>query len=264
MKMNYELKNEYANRKSKNKPIIFVITFLLIVLITHTINPKFIPSIFSYLFSPFWKVESDIRYGNEYINHADLIKKIDQIERDMQYKDALIKSAELLKKENEELKSILNRKENKNLVLAQILKKPPYSFYDTLILDVGEKDKIEKGNLVYIGATIPIGIVDEVYEDTCKIKLYSTPKEKFDALVGPKNIEITAFGKGAGVFEAQLPRDAFISEGDMVSIPSISNSFVGVVKKIVFEPSSPFSTILFSQPININELKWVEILINSK
>jgi cell shape-determining protein MreC len=264
MKMNYELKNEYANRKSKNKPIIFVITFLLAVLIVHIIKPSLIPGVFSYLFSPFWKVESDIRYGNEYINHADLIKKIDQMERDMDNQDALIKSYQVLKKENEDLKAILNRKENKNLILAQILKKPPYSFYDTLIVDVGEKDKIEKGNLVYIGATIPIGTVDEVYANTSKIKLYSTPKEKFDALVGPKNIEITAFGKGAGVFEAQLPRDAFISEGDTVSIPSISNSFVGVVKKIVFEPSSPFSTILFSQQININELKWVEISINNK
>lgn len=262
--MNYELKNEYVNKKGKNKPIIFVITFLFIVLITHIINPKFIPSIFSYLLSPFWKVESDIRYGNQYINQDDLINRLDQMERDMENKDALIKSSELLKKENEELKSILNRKENRNLILAQILKKPPYSFYDTLVVDVGEKDKVEKGNLVYIGATIPIGIVDEVYANTSKIKLYSTPKEKFDAIVGPKNIEITAFGKGAGVFEAQLPRDAYISEGDIVSIPSISNSFVGVVKKIVFEPSSPFSTILFSQPININELKWVEILLNNK
>jgi hypothetical protein len=52
--------------------------------------------------------------------------------------------ADALKKENEDLKALMGRKEDKNMILSQVIKKPPYSPYDSFILDVGEGHGIKK------------------------------------------------------------------------------------------------------------------------
>lgn len=263
MKMNYELKSEYANKTNKNKPIIISLIIVFLAIVVHFLFPKFFPSLFLSIAKPFWKVENNTRDGKITLSSQELILKINELERTLQDKKALYDYSDALKKENEDLKALMGRKEEKNMILSQVLKMPPYSVYDSFILDVGENNGIEKGDIVYVGSHIPIGEIVEVYKNSSKASLYSSSGQKFIATVGAKNIPINAYGKGNGSFEAQLPRDATVVEGDVVSIPQLSNSFIGIVNRVVFEPTNPFLTILFSQSINIFEIKWVQVELNS-
>lgn len=263
MKMNYELKSEYANKTNKFKPIIVSSIMVFIVIIIHFFFPKFFYSLFITIAKPFWKIETNTKDGKLALNSQELMAKIDELERVLQDKKALYDYSDSLKKENEDLKALMGRKEDKNMILSQVLKKPPYSIYDSLILDIGEDYGVTKGDIVYVGSHIPIGEIVEVYKNSSKASLYSSGGQKFVATVGSKNIPINAYGKGGGSFEAQLPRDAQVVEGDIVSIPQLSNSFIGIVNRVVFEPTNPFLTILFSQSINIFEIKWVQVELNS-
>ncbi len=263
MKMNYVLKSEYANKTNKYRPIILCSVLVFVFIIIHFIYPKFFPTIFITIAKPFWSFENNIKDGNTGLSAQELLAKINELEKILQDKKALYDYSDALKKENEDLKALMGRKEDRHMILSQVIKRPPYSPYDSFILDIGEGHDIQKGDIVYIGSHIPIGEVVEVYKNSSKVSLYSSGNQKFIATVGPKNIPITAYGKGGGSFEAQLPRDAQVIEGDIVSIPQLSDSFIGIVNKVVFEPSDPFSTILFSQSINIFDIKWVEIELNS-
>ena len=77
--------------------------------------------------------------------------------------------------------------------------------------------------------------------------------------IGKNNIQAIALGIGGGAFEVILPKDVKIVENDTVMIPDLSTSVFGIVKNITIDAGRAFSTILFSQPINIYEQKWVFI-----
>jgi len=64
---------------------------------------------------------------------------------------------------------------------------------------------------------------------------------------------------GGGNFEVKLPRGVDIREGDVISFPAINTQIVGVVEKIKVKAADPFQTILFKSPVNIYELRFVEI-----
>jgi hypothetical protein len=56
-----------------------------------------------------------------------------------------------------------------------------------------------------------------------------------------------------------LPDD---NEFDDPLIPSPSNSqwFPGVVKSIIFDPRDPFQAVLARAPVNIQELRFVQVV----
>jgi cell shape-determining protein MreC len=162
--------------------------------------------------------------------------------------------------ENKKLKSILGRAEDRKLILASVLSRPNSSPYDSLIIDAGKNLNIQNGDTVVVGGDISIGAVSYVYGKSSKVELFSNPNNSMDVLVGESNIATSAKGKGAGNFEIELPRDISIKIGDIVSAPSIDVKMLGVVEYIDINPSNPFQKILFKSPVNIRNIKWVQII----
>jgi cell shape-determining protein MreC len=168
----------------------------------------------------------------------------------------------ILIQENTDLKDLLGRKSiYSKAVLASILVKPSFSPYDTLIVDIGTDAGVVVGDKVSADGNIFIGRVSEVYANSSKVILYSSPDEKVLVLVGSNNVLKEAVGIGGGNFKIELPREIDIKEGDDVVIPSISPNIFGIVEKVEYKEADSFQTVLFKSPINVLELKWVEILI---
>jgi cell shape-determining protein MreC len=229
-------------------PFKIITGIIIVLLLLYIFAPTFLPSIFLKIASPFWNI---VKPSEEEL--AQIISSKD-------YESALVLE---LRKENEALKEILNRNTDASSTLAYILKKPPFTAYDTFIIDIGLKDNIKVGEKIYAGENILLGEIAEVYDSTSKVRLYSTPGEKYEVTLGvgtsTDNIQVGATGRGGGSFEIVVPRDLKIKEGDTVVIPSLTPNVFGIVKDIVTEDTNTFSTVLFSQPINIYQLKWVEL-----
>ncbi len=247
--MNYVLKSNHRNTRSFLPRVLKIVIGLLVVLsVLYIFFPRVLPAFFTAIVRPFWNIEQDIRYG---ASSVEELRKIYREEASNHARNSAIYQ------ENEDLKKLLGRSTVNDPLLATILKKPPFSAYDTFILDVGENHGVAKGDRVYALGNIPIGEIGEVIGNTSKVLLYSSSGEKFDILIGTSSIQATAVGKGGGYFETSLPRESKITVGDTVLVPTFSNSFVGKVEGIASEPSEPFSKILFRQPVNIYELRWV-------
>ncbi|MEA2112366.1 MAG: rod shape-determining protein MreC [Patescibacteria group bacterium] len=167
----------------------------------------------------------------------------------------------LLEKENYELKTMLGRKdEDQEFILANILAKPNLSPYDSLILDIGKSEGAKKGAKVLINDNIILGELEEVYSKTSKVRMYSFPSDKLEVAVGFNKIIGTAEGKGGGNFEIKFPRDVIFEKGDVVVLPDMDLLILGTVESILTTPEDPLQTLLFRIPINIFELRWVQIL----
>lgn len=269
MKMSFHLRNRnfLANDKTKRNNI-FSIVFVIFVIV-----------IFSFSLSrdmlfktgtPLWTIKNNINtfFLNNILvlnSKTNLIKENSLLNEKIKLNEKEYALFNLLKKENEDLKNILNRKkDDQKFILGSVLVKPFMSPYDTLIIDVGTSKGVSVGNVVVVDGNTFIGFVSETYSDTSKVVLYSSPGEKVKVLIGDNNIEKEAIGLGGGNFKVEIPTEIDVKEGDLVVIPAISTNIFGVVEKVEFKESDSFQTVLFKTPVNIAELKWVEVLLSNK
>lgn len=239
--MSYEHRSNVRNNNVPSivKALSLIVLFIFII---YFLFPNFLPKILYTIISPFWS-SKNILTDEENVISLDL-------------HNATISE---LQRENEDLKNILHRNASSSpMILAHIVKKPPFTAYDSYIVDIG-KNNVQIGYKVYALGNVLIGEVSEVIGSFAKVKLYSSYGEKFTALIGKNNIQANVTGNGGGTFESILPKDVKISLGDVVTVPDINNSVFGIVRDISVDPARAFTTVLFSQPVNIYEQKWVQI-----
>ena len=162
--------------------------------------------------------------------------------------------------ENLKIKEILGRKnENRHIILAGILSKPNQSPYDTLIIDIGAKEGVLLGQRAIALGNIPVGFIAETYDSTSKVVLLSNPGEKTEVIVESRDIFMQIVGRGGGNFEMILPKDLILEKGTEVVLPGITPYIVGIVQTILSDPRDSFQKALLLSPVNIQELKFVEV-----
>jgi cell shape-determining protein MreC len=207
--------------------------------------------------------------GAYFSSKRSLYEENEELSQKLQARDAERSDYDILARENESLKKILWRlPENKNLVLAAILGKPNRSPYDTLLIDLGEEAGVTEGNMVYAYGDIPLGRIASVTSDTGKVTLFSSPGEKTEVAV-PSSLRDThnggifweVTGRGGGNFEMILPRDFILNKGDAVVLPGIATKTVAVAETVLSDPRSPWKTALLKSPVNIQEIKFVQVEI---
>lgn len=195
----------------------------------------------------FFKSKKGLTAKNE-----ELLNQLGEYEAEMSNYNTLLA-------ENNSLKEILGRSGQADFILGSILSKPNKSAYDTLVIDLGEKDGIVVGDEVFALGDIPIGRIDQVYSNTSKAVLYSTAGEKKEVVVGEKNVYLEAVGRGGGNFEINIPRNLELTPGTEAVLPGIFPYTLARVETIISDPRDSFSKALLVSPVNIAELKFVEI-----
>jgi cell shape-determining protein MreC len=204
--------------------------------------------------SSFTKLSSVFTSKAVLVNENEALKN--QI-RDMSLK---LLDRNLLYEENLTLKEKTGRSGFNQTITARVLAKPPQSIYDTLIIDVGSNEGVKVGERVLYGDNIVVGEIAEVFETTSKVKLFTSPGESIDVVIGKQAVPAVATGYGSGNFEIKIPRDISVSEGDPILVPNIMPHILGVVEYIESKQSDPFKYILFKSPISPFEIETVEVL----
>ncbi|MBM2817828.1 MAG: hypothetical protein HW401_418 [Parcubacteria group bacterium] len=264
--MNYPLRNS-SKPRNKNKRLKFLIAAIIFaILFLISLTGAFKISL-NNIILPFWKSDSYIgqKFSNTFSiigSKKSLIAENRRLGEELNKIKADLSIQKIIQKENEDLKALLGRDEiKKNAILSAVLVRPSISPFDIIIIDVGLDKGVKAGDRVLYEGSVAIGEVEEAYVHSSKIKLYSSPGEKFIALVGERSVQVEAEGLGGGNFSAKLPRDIEVNEGDAAVVPSISASIFGFVQKIELNPTDSFQKIIFKIPVNLSELKWVTVEI---
>jgi len=165
----------------------------------------------------------------------------------------------LLKEENERLVNLLSRVSDTGRIAAGVLLHPNISLYDTLVVDVGEENGIAVGNRVFASDRVYIGIVEEIYKKTSRVRLLSSPDYETNIILGESDVELTAVGNGGGNFILMVPRNISVSVGENIRLPGLSGGLVGRVSVIESRQADAFQTVYARLPINIYTLPDVFI-----
>lgn len=259
------LRNKQEQRK-KIGVISAAVFFLAIILLFRVSVMNGLRVAAHAVFSPFLSLKNNIAgglasYGANLESKKALIAENEALKNTAETERVNALDRGVLLDENTKLKEILSRtKEEKNLILGVILAKPNQSPYDTLIVDAGENLGVKVGSRVFAFGNVLIGEVSEVYGASSNIKLYSTSGETLRVIVDGTGIYTEAIGRGGGNFEITLPRDVVITSGiTTLSIPGITPQIVATVEQVISDPRDPFQKILAISPVNVQELKFVEV-----
>ncbi len=259
------------DKKQNTRKIIYtgLVVFVLVYIILFTRVFNIISSDVNFIAVPIWKTQSTISDIITNINvwfesKKSLEEKNRRLKDDLDIAGGKLIDRNLLYNENIKLKGLLGRKAKTGVyVFAAVLTKPDRSLYDTIIIDIGKNSGVKKNDKVLYGDNIVIGKIAEVFDNSSKVLLLSSPREKVDVVIGSNNISAIADGRGGGNFEIKLPRDAKVYIGDAVSVPGMDTHILGVVEYIESTPSDPFKTIIFRGTVDIFKLKWVEVITGS-
>ncbi len=167
---------------------------------------------------------------------------------------------QILKTENDQLKELLGRVPAKSsMILGTILAKPNSSPYDTIIIDIGADVGLIEGQRVFANGSIPIGKISSVYANSALVVLYSSPGETTEAQVSGSNASVELTGRGGGNFEMSVPLLLATEKGASVVLPNIESQVVAIVEDVISTPTDPLKKVLLRSPVNIQELKWVQV-----
>lgn len=169
---------------------------------------------------------------------------------------------EVLLAENTELKRLLGRgEEGSPRVLATVLARPPFSPYDTLVIDIGEAHGVSAGDVVFAGGANAIGTVREVSARSSRVILYSAPGEEHQVLLRG-TVPLPVAGQGGGSLIGELPTGSAVAPGDSVVFPDIAARFIATVVYVEESTGESFINVYLRLPVNPEELRFVEVSLS--
>lgn len=259
--MSYLL-DKKSKRNGHITVIIFVIVFLILIYFRTSIFSG-LSYVSSTVFRPFLVLKNSASARldgfSSYLNSKDYLnKRIADLESKRADDEARMANYNTVLAENESLKEILGRKDEKKITtLAVILGKDNQSLYDTLIIDAGIAHGITVGARVFALGDIPIGYVDTVNEGTSKVILFSNSEQR--TAITFRETLFDLVGRGGGNFELILPRDFLVEKGEQVVLPGIMPYVVAVVSDIISDPRDSVKKALLVSPVNTSALKFVQV-----
>lgn len=262
--------NYLLDRKSKRKKVGKIVFGFFVLLIIFYFRVG-IFKVFSGVLSPIFRpVLSSGNVVGEKINlvpsffrsKGSFLEENQNLQNKLDSLSARLANYNSILDENIKLREILGRKKDgTSVVLGEILSKPNRSPYDTLVIDLGERHGIKAGDLVLALGAIPIGRVAEVLSSSSKVVLFSNWGKRTEAIVSGKDVFIQAVGRGGGNFEITLLRELILEKGEEILLPGGDARVLGIVEATISDPRDAFNKVLVVSPINIQELKFVQVEI---
>jgi cell shape-determining protein MreC len=192
-----------------------------------------------------------------------LQKQIQLLEQEIASQQGIRTTLLYLEKENDELRALVGASTTPSIT-AGVIARPPFSPYDTVIIDRGADDGIVSSAPVYYGASRALGYVRTVYNKHALITLFSSPNVETTVYVFGPNIFTTAYGEGGGVIRISVPQGVAITEGDIVTLPSLAGGVLGTVHTVRSVPTEPEQHAYVVLDVPLQSLRLVRVSTQSQ
>ncbi len=177
---------------------------------------------------------------------------------------------ERLEKENQQLRDQLGliKKEEFNLVAANIIGQDPNNLIQFINIDKGSNNKIEENQPVIIANNFLIGKITEVTPTSSKIILITDSYSKINAQIQEAEANGIVKGEhGLGLMMEMIPQDKIIKRNDKVITSGISSDFpiglyIGEVEEVNTADNELFQKARIKSSVDFKGLRVVFIIID--
>lgn len=163
-----------------------------------------------------------------------------------------------------DLEQKISRKETLDKTIsANIVFGGGYLFSDSIFLDKGSEDGVEKGDFVIYKSFFALAKIEEVFSKYSKAAPFSVFGKKTTLRSGlEKNVLFEAEGRGGREIFASLPKGSGINAGDGVYIAENPQFLVGLVEIAEKKESRDFEEISIVFPFSLRSIAEADIIKN--
>jgi cell shape-determining protein MreC len=140
--------------------------------------------------------------------------------------------------ENDELRALLGTAREERIA-AGVIGRPPYTPYDTIILDRGSEAGIQQYAPVFLGTGLAIGYVRSTTERSALVTLFSSSGVETSVYIFGPDIFARAHGIGGGAVRIDVPQGIALTKGDLVVLPSLDSGVLGTIDATESTPTDP-------------------------
>lgn len=215
------------------------------------------------LMTPFYGIKSYLETSSGTIpsyfrERSELHARIQSLEQELQKQNGMQQSLDYLEAENSELRSVLGATTTKRIV-AGVITRPPYSPYDTFVIDQGSDDGIVQYAPVFYGNNLALGYVEAVFPKYALVTLFSSPHVETTVYIFGPNIFTRAFGDGGGVVRLSIPQGIPVHEGDTVILPSLDTGVLGNISSVISNPTEPEQRAYVTYETPLQSIRLVSV-----
>lgn len=264
MKMNSLLKSKPKN--NIRKVVIIILLCCAGLGGIQFVFPRALTTTVLILAKPLWVIRDGIsRSTSGFFGHFERVKTLQKENdalreelyvlkvKEYQFDHALIEYADL--------KTLMNASSSKSssAVIARVISKPPFTPYDTFVVDKGSEDGVLMGDLVYANDALVIGRVHQVTQHNAYVTLFSSGDQTQEFVVSRTGVSVATTGMGGGNFALYVPKDFDIVVGDTLSEPSYDSGIVATVYALDETSQNSFKRVYARVPKAIFQSKFVRI-----
>lgn len=212
--------------------------------------------------------------GRKVANIAAIFSEIANLRKDNQRLSedlirAKVDSTKLteLEIENQELKKLLNYKEahpEMKLISANVIGLDPTNFYDSVVIDRGSDDGIEKGMAVVLLGVL-VGKIDQVMPRTSQVLLITSKDSIVQVMLESSRTAGVLKGGISGMTLENIPLDTPVAAEENVITSGLGGKlpkglFVGKAGKEVSVKSDIFKTVEVKSEVNFSKLETLFVV----
>ena len=254
-------------------PVIILSVCIIILTVSHNYSQDDVRSVFLNLLYPFQKLtssayKSGVNLKRAILSVREMCSKENALEREIESLSLEIRLLRSLRRENKKLRELLaiKNKYNYQIIFAEIIAGDITSLYDSVIIDKGEKNNIEK-NMPVMTARGIVGITQDVGAYSARVITILNPNCKLGVFVGKNSVRGVMQGKGdyciikyiSAEENIEVGNRVYTSEGGGIDPEGIK---VGRVFRIDKKTHDIFQIVYVLPYVNIRNLDRVAVIKN--
>jgi cell shape-determining protein MreC len=191
-------------------------------------------------------------------DRSELLSEIQDLRETIGAQSGSAATIERLTEENEEFRALLGD-DTEERIAAGVIARPPFSPYDSFVLDRGTEDGITEGAIVYHTSDYAIGYVRHAYSKSSVVALFSSPGIESTVYVYGPDIYATAYGEGGGIIRISVPQGVSLTEGNVVVLPTLDTGILGTIGTVTSVPTQPEQHAYLSFPVSMQSIRIVGV-----
>jgi rod shape-determining protein MreC len=261
--------------KNKRKKNIFI--YIVVIIIIFIVNPFHIFDSFrNVIMAPLAPIlHSSFNKGTYIAERVDMLihmrtlySENQLLKHDIQQFRAHESFDADIANENKMLREELNLlpRDEVHLMGAEVILRDPLGGNQWVMINRGKNDGVNIGDGVIVGDSIFIGAIDELTDNTARVKLITHPDNSVNIVTARSSSEAIAYGEhGLSVVVEDIKKDDDVVDGDMFVTSSIGNTFprgfnVGTIQGIKFSQDNLFKKGTIVPLIELSDLNFVFVI----
>ncbi len=261
---NFSLKtkgNSLLNSKERRNTTYLI--WIVVAFIVLIFGKNIVGGISASLTSPLYTIKHYMETSGATIpvfirGRLDLLNQIQTLEQEISSRQGVTATLTYVMEENKELRALLQASSSPRIG-AGVISRPPFTPYDTIIIDRGARDGIVEHAPVYHGGGTAIGYIRSVFPESALVTLFSSPGVESTVYIFGPNLFTTAYGEGGGIVRLSVPQGLTIEEGNVVVLPSLDTGVLGIIDEIQSIPTEPEQHAYVTLNVPLQSIRLVSV-----